>query len=207
MADAEDFLIHLMPLVPTCPIPLACDAVRDALTRLCERAHIWRHRLTHEVLATDDDVALTLPAGAVVADIERAWFNGCELTSLGWASMSPLDLAREDAVPRFITQATPDRVVLQPRFDGTLEISVWLKPDESLPGYGRVWPDFILQHHGRTLAYGAAARLMTLPDKSWTEPATAGVYSAVFEADLDRLIHKTAMGQQRAPLRARASFF
>ena len=207
MAKAREFLPNLMPLVPGCPIPLACDAVRDAIIALCARTHLWRARVTGSVVAGDPNFFPVLPDGSVIDEVESVWFNGQKLCPIAYSELSPTDLEREDAPPRFFTQGENlYRFIFYPRGDGDVIMSVWLKPDARVMGYLGEWPDMILTHYQSEVVAGAAARLLSMPDKTWSDPGLAAFHGGAFDLAIDRLIHKVAMGQQRRPLRTRARY-
>lgn len=208
MADLRDLAPLVMTSVPGCPLPMACDYMRDAFIEVCDRGRVWRFRDEETVDGADPFHELAnLPAGTTVVAIERAWFDGRELTPVAYRSLTPTDLEREDAVPCEFTQSLPDRVLLYPRGSGTLTLSLFLKPTEAQIGYTMAIPDFARDRYARLIAAGALARLLALPGKGWTDPGTAAAHAAYFEGELRDLAVKSVTGQQRAPIRARANWF
>lgn len=126
----------------------------------------------------------------------------------------------ETGTPEYITQTDPQNVTLLPvpSEAGELYMSLFLKPvsSDGWEGSGydvaqdddlNVLPDFLLVQHGEDLANGALARIMSVPDQSYTDMQMAAVYGARFEQALDGKFQQNLRGQQRAQPRAKSHFF
>lgn len=206
MKDLDAFLPNILMYAPGCALPTAYNAIRQAAIEFCERTRLWRFDDEFTVTAQDCD-ALLAPAGAVVHEIECAWFDGRKLEP---ASTRWLDDHREgwrtgalSGLSAYFTQTEPNTVRLVPASAGKARLAMWLKPDQDADEL----PDFMADQYNETIAQGALGRILLIPNQSFTNPEMAVAYGAAFQVKLDSLSTKGFTGQQRAPQRTRASFF
>lgn len=203
MKELSHFLTAIMPFAPGCAKPTAYSWIRQAAIEFCERTRLWRFEDEFRVVA--DDELIAVPDGAVVHEIESAAFDGRPLIP-----RAIVDLDRQDgrwrdniSAPNFITQPTPDTIRLAPRGNGTLRVSLFLKPSTDTD----VVPDWMVDQHRQVIADGALARILVIPNQSFTNVDMAGVFMQRFESKLTSLFDKGLTGQQRAPLRTKPMFF
>lgn len=210
-----EFLPYVEPHVAQCPRPTMERALRMSAIELCEKARVWRHNIT-ATLTVAQNVALVAPAYSAIQEIEAATHNGNLLTPLAYLDADPDELTgiASTGKPEFISQQSLDTVAVYPFAAGTLRLSVFLKPrlgqlygtdaaDPLHDAYNMV-PDFMLAHHAETLAHGALARLMAVPNQVWTNPSLAGFYMQSFGDRCNAAKVSAIKGQQRAPLRTKA---
>ncbi len=148
------------------------------------------------------------PPGTVVFELEKAFLNGTtELCPVSYDDHTPEEWVL-DSTPREICQVVPGGFILFGRGDGSgqLMLSMFLKPDSGNAPFDLELPDWMFQSFGRLIADGALARILALPEKSWTNPETAAHHLARFEAGCDRNFALNRRGQQRAPIRTQARF-
>lgn len=203
MKELSEFLPAINPFAPGCAKPTAFNWIRQAAAEFCERTRLWRYEDQFKVVADDEFIAV--PNGVVIHEIESAAFDGRPLTP---RSISDLDKEngrwREDmGSPSGITQASPDTLRLVPRSAGTLTLSVFLKPSMDADEV----PDWMVDQYRQVIADGALARILVIPNQSFTNVDMAAVFSQSFQAALARLAFKGFTGQQRAALRTRPNFF
>lgn len=233
MASLDDFAPHVAPFAPGCPTITVGLHMRVAMADFCAFTKCWRHTAVVNDLVPASRVVVPVPAGTVIAGIERAWHDGRELEPRPWSSFDPQQLGCVGA-PSFITQARPKEVTLVPRAEsGQLTLSLFLKPGGTPSGrtsqpasvydpevYDDVYsdtyapipgeleiPDHILEEYGAMIAHGALARLLLIPNQTWTDPASANAHRQLFRQAMDEVQGADIRGQQRAPLRQRPSYF
>lgn len=234
MATLADFAPHVAPFVPSCPTITVELHLRLALAEFCASTRCWRHVSTVSGVVPASRIAVPVPPGAVISEIEKAWHNGRELEPRPYSDFDPSELSATSEQAHFITQARPSEVALVPRGEsGTLRLSLFLKPSAAPSGkstlpagvydpevYDGVYseanapipgvlavPEFILEQHGAAIGHGAAARIMLIAGQTWTDVQGAAIHRGAFQAAMDRAHGINISGQQRAPKRQRPSYF
>ena len=207
----SEFLPYVTPHCPACPDPVAEFLLRQAAIEFCERTKCWRYVTSVTISAADS--VLVAPSYSEIHEIEKATHDGLDLTPVAYIDSTPAGLygAQEENVPRYITQMNAGSVTVAPYKAGTLRLSLILKPqsgvemgfdpDDPLRDAKNVVPPFLLQHHAATIAAGALARILMLPEQPFTNPPMAAMKRAEFDAAADSLASRFQKGQQQAPLR------
>lgn len=206
MKRTAGFLPLILPHCPECPNMIAEQQARLAAITFCERSRAWRHVTTVEM--TDAEGTPVAPDTAAIYEIEFAEFNGDPLTPVQFSTIEE----NKSGSPQYITQVAPNAVTVSPFIPGTLRISVFLKPltdseygtaDPNDPLFDRynVVPEFFIKNHGNTIAAGALAEILSIPNEPWTNHAEAARYRAEFELRLRNAFRWNMRGQQRAPIR------
>lgn len=206
----------LTPMLPGVPNPVIEFQLRQAAIVACERLKCWRE--TVEMVMTANDADIAAPSYAQVHEIEKATWEGVDLTSAVFND-EDTEVMRGSAIegrPSVFTQAVPDTITMIPYMDGTLRLSLILKPRQG-QSFGadplnpfsdayNVLPTFMLQQYGGLLRKGAVARVCELPDGGAFDLNRAAFYEAQFQDDLSKAQSRTLRGQQKAPLRTPARF-
>lgn len=217
LINLRQFLPLVMPHAPGCSDFAATFNLRLAAIEFCERTLCWRHMTT--VPINRDGRALTAPPYAAIHRIESAVFNG--ETKLEPLQFSDVDEKTfEDTAgtpPKYITQAQYNTVRILPYKEGTLTLSLFLKPvngseiAEDIDGIVSdaydVVPEFIYKMHAEQIAAGALARLLVQPNKPWSDTNKAMFYTQRFEQAMDKHFSVSLTGQQRARRRTRYNDF
>lgn len=196
--DLSDFLSDVMPYVTTCPEPTAIYHLRNAAIDFCQRTRIWRHEEEFGLTESQDEV-FCVPGDAAIHEIEHAWFNGSRLQALPYGNVNP---QTSDALPHYITQASPDTVKVYPFHEGSLRLQLFLKPSQD----AETVPGFLYDHHKLTIAYGALAEILMLP-LPVANPGLAADFRQRFESAVNARFRANIRGQQRAPARSRSNYF
>jgi len=201
MREIADMMRLVLPFAPGCPEPVAVQYLREAAITFCERTRIWRASDKFNVQGGCDEVLCT-PSYAQIYEIERAWFNDRDLEPAPYGGFDRHEY--RDALPRYITQASPESVRLVPGAleEGVLTLSLFLKPSQDAEDL----PD-ILTEHERVIADGALNRILLIPNQPFTSPDMAAAYGQSFQSGLDRLFNLNVRGKQRAPVRIRGRYF
>lgn len=213
MVDTKAFLPLILPNCPECPDFVAEAQARFAAIEFCERSRAWRHLTTVPVIEGEAEGVIVAPDTAAIHEIEFAEFDGKPLTPVQFSTFDRLAEGR----PRYVTQASPNTVMVSPFAAGSLEISLFLKPLASsqfgtvagnpLADRFNVVPDFLVSVHGTAIAYGALSRILAIPREAWTDGAEALRYGALFENKLNGAFRANMRGQQRAPIRTKTAWF
>lgn len=206
MKDLDAFLPGILPFAPGCATPTAYFGIRQAAIEFCERTRLWRSEDEFDVTLEGCEAVMS-PEGSVILEFEKALFNDQPLipkTTLwldnnenGWRS------GALTGRPRYISQTAPDTVSLVPRQAGRLKMYLWLKPSQDCTEL----PDFMADKYRETIAFGALARILIIPNQSFTNVEMAGAFGQMFENRIGGLSNKGSIGQQRAALRTKASMF
>lgn len=210
MTTFADFLPFVLPYAPSAPDPLAIQYIRQAAIDFCQRTRFWRYVDEFEV-AGDTSEIVAAPGQSSLFEIEKAWFRPtadnrwAELRKLPYAEIDQ-SLLDEEAntytVPNVISQIDYNTVTLVPRVSGTLRISMFLAPSYNANNC----PQNLYSNFASTIADGALAEILMIPEQPYTNLQLAAAKSAIFNAECDRNFALNVRGQQRAPARSKSSF-
>ena len=186
--------------------PAMYFGIRQAAIEFCERTKLWRYEDEFTVSA-DDAEFLAAPNNAEIHEIEVVSFNGRELDpkATSWLDdhMPGWRTGNVTGQPAYYTQTEPDTIRLVPNDAGTVSLTVWLKTSQDADSL----PDWMVDKYRETIAHGALARILLMPNQSFTNPELGAAFAAMFERKLDGLFDKGFTGQQRAPKRTKASLY
>jgi hypothetical protein len=207
MKSLDAFAASIKVYAPGCADPTMYFGIRQAAIEFCERTRLWRFDDEFQV-SFDDAEGISAPYGAEIHEMEAVSFNGQPLepktTSWldehmrGWRTAGQVT-----GVPNYFTQTEPDTIRLVPFMAGTLGLHLWLKPTQDADQL----PDWMVDQHRETIAHGALARILLIPNQSFTNPEMGMVFANAFQSKLDGLSNKGFTGQQRAPVRSKATYF
>jgi hypothetical protein len=207
--NSAGFLNEVMPDVPGCPVAMAINALRNATIDFCTRTQAWRASLDPiNVVAATATYALAAPAAYPLADIGEiqkvmlddteiypsnpvqldAWFSQ-------WRTLSTMGVA-------FYTRPDDERITLAslPDAAGVLQVEVSLVPARDATGMDTA----LYKRHLEAVAHGAKARLMAIPKKPWSDPATASYHLDEFNKAISGASVKAAQGNTNAPIRCKS---
>ena len=207
MTELDVFLPNIRLYAPGVADPTAYFAIRQAAIEFCERTRVWRFE--DEFNVTEDDAeGLFAPGGSVILDIDGVWFDGKKLkpktpkqlddTMPAWRSGAE----KPTGDPSYVTQTAPNTITLVPFRAGSVKLSLFLKPAQD----AEELPDFLADQYRETIAWGALARILLIPNQSFTNPEMGAAFGQVFQQKMDGKSTIGITGQQRAPVRTRASF-
>lgn len=206
MKDLDAFLPGILPFAPGCATPTAHFGIRQAAIEFCERTRLWRSEDEFDVTLEGCEAVMS-PGGSEILEFEKALFNDQPLIpkTTAWldANENGWRSGTQTGRPRYITQTAPDTVTLVPKEAGRLKMYLWLKPAQDCTEL----PDFLAGNYRETIAFGALSRILIIPNQSFTNVEMAGAFSQMFENRLGGQSTKGSIGQQRAPLRTKASMF
>lgn len=211
----RQFLPLVLPVAARCPEPVATFNLRLAAIEFCERTLCWRH-VTDQVM-TGNSPVIVAPAYATIHKFEHVRFGDADLTPIAYTDVDQGDLSGS-GFPHYVTQVDDNAVTVLPYQNGTLHLSMFLKPRQGqdfanpdTPGimqdyYDQV-PDFLLHQHGEVIAEGALARIYDHPDAVYYDPRRAAIHRDRFDRRAISLFSRYQRGQQRAPIRTTTQWF
>lgn len=205
MTSLDDYLPSILAAAPGVAEPTAFARLIEAAQTFCERTRLWRDSDQFSVTPTSCNVVCT-PEGADLFEIESARMESVELEPIALADLdrkNPMWRDLDAGQGRWITQVEHDSVLVVPKCTGTLKLSTILRPSDG----AEYLPDFMLKHYRQCIVEGALAEILMLPAQQFTDPERAQFFSMRFENKLSELARKSIRGQQRAPVRTRASWF
>lgn len=210
------FLPMVLPHAAGVPEPVATFNLRLAAIEFCERSRAWRHIVTRPL--TRNDSVLQTPHFAAIHEIEYALHDKVPLAPIQFSEIEhgTIDNAA-GAPPKFITQVTPNTVSVYPFKEGSLEVSMFLKPrfgnqygdnpENPLEDAFDEVPQFLLTQHGEPIAFGALARIFAIPNQPFSNPQLAGLYAQRFSMATDSKFSANLRGQHRAAIRSKMHDF
>lgn len=207
MTELDAFLPNIRLYAPGVADPTAYFAIRQAAIEFCERSRAWRFDDEFNV-TVDDAEALYAPAKSVIHDIDGVWFDGTKLkpkTPVQLDTLVPTwrsGATKAETKPLYVTQTAPNTIALVPFQAGHVKLALFLKPAQDAD----TLPDFLADQHRETIAWGALGRILLIPNQSFTNPDMGAAFGQAFQQKLDGKSTLGATGQQRAPVRTRASF-
>lgn len=204
MIDFDVFMPLIRPRAQGVPDPIAVNAIRQAAIEFCIRTKLWRSTDTFYATNIDD---IVVPNESELIEVTDARFDGVALEPISFDEMNrrfpSIDWQNMTGDnPQYFTQIDIGTIKFVPTCEGYVELSLLLKPSYT----AKQLPDFLVQHK-QTIADGALAEILTIPNQTYTNADLAMFHSGRFNAQLDRLSSMGINGQIRAPIRSKSSFF
>lgn len=207
MKALDDLLPNIRMYAPGVADPTAYFAIRQAAIEFCERTRTWRHE--DELTITENDIdGLETPSGSVILDIDGVWFDGLKLKAKTPAQLDAMLPAWRSGAelptgnPSYVTQIEQNKIRVVPFQTGAMKYALFLKPAQDATEL----PDYLVDQHRETLAWGALSRILLIPNQSFTNPEMSAAFGMAFQQKLDGKSTIGIVGQQRAPVRTKASF-
>lgn len=174
----------LLPLVRRfvsgCPVAIQKDQLINAAREFCQRSFVWRQDVNAGVAKGQRSGCLSVPAGAVVLGVADVRVIG-EMRSL--APLAPADgIEDESGTPTHYLCEQLGSISLYPRTKETLVCVVKAILSPSLAS--DEIPDYIGNAWGDSIAHGAVAMIMLMPDTDWYNPDQAAFHQRNFDAGI-----------------------
>lgn len=210
MKPFSDFFPYILPFATSAPDPLVERYARQAAIDFCRRSRCWRDVQEIDVSGEESEI-IGAPGQAAIFEIESGHFKGAsdqnwrKLDRVSYDSINPdyMDAAVTAlSVPKVLSQAEFDTVVVAPRAAGTLRLVTYLMPRHDAE-YG---PDFLFERFPTIVADGALSNILMIPEQPYTNPNLAALKAGLFNQACDENFSLNIRGQQRAPMRVRSSF-
>ena len=153
------FITTVLRDVPGCPNALIKEEVLSSAIEFCEKSGIYKAKLTESVLKDAESLTITVPANTALVEFNKIVVD--EVTTY--------EIDNDGTTIDFDGKAATDY---------TMAVYVSLKPLRSVTAL----PDALYNDWYQTIAAGAKAKLMVMPEKPWTNPKFAGLHAQVFES-------------------------
>ncbi len=195
----------VMPDVIGCPIPMVDLELRNAAREFCQYTKAWAEWAdAFTATGSTNRFEFDLPNGAELVAAKRANVNGKDLNVFA-SDRLPGDWQQgNDTGPdgSLVHIDTAEYVIYPRPLAGTaVAIEMALQPSMTASGVG----DVILAKHAEAIAWGAKYRLLSKPNKAWTDPKSAAHARAEFERAVHHAANEgfrmTAPNQHRVTLR------
>lgn len=174
----SNFFQYIAPDVYECPEITMEIAVRDAAIEFCRRAYVWREVLD-PIAVTQGQASyeLGVPSSAIPENILEVIFDGQKLAPAKFEDL-PANRDTYAAKPLAYSLTFGDQIRLYPIPDrgGDMYVTVALTPSSSATGVD----SSIFERYKEVIAHGAKHRLMSVPSKSWSNPAAAQYHMTQF---------------------------
>ena len=199
-----DLFPAILPHAISCPDPYAVQCAVEAAEEFCRRARVWRERVDLDI-DPSGTMMVPLPGGARLSEIERASWDGSPLIVTSTMYLDRQGVRWEDLdenPPSWVFQTELNTIRVAPATYGSLSVWVWARPAPDAIEL----PDWLVTDFRHVLKAGALARILATPKMPWTDPALASGHATLFEQACQGKSSYQVVGQQRAPIRATASF-
>lgn len=177
------FLTEVSHLIPGCPDPTAISAVRNAAIEFCTATNQWQET-QDEVAVTSTDFPYDLVgiAGAKVTRVLSVSVDGRNVTPI---SMDELDAreyswrTRTSAVPSRFYHPNPDQISLFPLPSQSVDLimRVAYAPTRT----AATIDGFLHDNYLEEIAAGALSRLLSVPERPWSNAVLGEYYNNIFE--------------------------
>ena len=172
MANLSDLIPLVRERVHNCPDPVIETAIKWAARDFCRQTHVWTYNGTINLVGGQSALTFTPPAGTNVVSWRYLAIDedGTQLTVLDRPEWREV---RSDSNPRFVYFEN----ILRPIFDAEPEANLPLRyevavmPDSGSTGVD----DQIVNTWGDMVAAGARYKLLTQPDRNWSDPQAANL--------------------------------
>jgi hypothetical protein len=195
----SDFYDFTLPDLPGCPVAALDIALRQSAIEFCELSLAWKAE--HDPIAVVSgtaEYAFVPPAEAVVHAITYARFDDDEIQITGETGILIQNWRTGTGTPKYILGgATALTLVPEPDVDGTLTMTVALKPSPDATGVD----DSIFNEYRDVIVHGALSRLMLSPKKPYSSAQLATYHAQQFTIKTGAAGQRTARNYTRMPLR------
>jgi hypothetical protein len=173
----DDFLPLLSPHLSGCPNVTMKQYLGIVASDFFARTYLWRDQID-TIYATTGVVEYDLDGEAVIEDVISVVLNESTLDRTDLRLVATQNLGQTGEPREFWVKA--DRsIVLFPTPEENVQLKVYavLKPSRTATGV----EDWIYETWADTLVSGVVARLAMIPNKEWTDVATATSQKAMYE--------------------------
>lgn len=166
-----------VPHVPGCPIISVNSALAYAASDFCAKTHLWTYDVDAETTIPGEAV-YDISVPEVLESVQWVTLDGSELESWQGKWVPPSKAAKLGKPVAFWKDGdTAIRFYPTPDAAYQFTCTVVLKPSKTALGI----ESFLFETHGETIASGALYRLMSIPNKEWTNFDLAAAHQARFE--------------------------
>lgn len=212
MQSLDAFLTRLMPQVPTCPRPLARQALVDSAVDFCDETGVIKY-ITFPQL-TEVGVDTYYPDTPKYTEVQRYMRAWLDKKPLGIGPMALHDNVRSyveqptepNGSPQIITSREPGSISLIPAPDTAgqqLVLQVLIRPTHN----AKQLDDALFFQWRDAVIAGAIVRICTTPGQPYSDANRASVAAGVWNTQLNRAKIDAARGEMGGSLSVRMRSF
>lgn len=196
----DEFLPYIASEATGAPSDLMQQTLVERCAHFCERTQLWRADLDAETTEANEPIYdLILPA--VVEAVLWLRMEGTDLQHVSDLQVDP-EYFSKTGKPLAFSIELDRQIRFYPTPDAAYSYTgrVVLKPGLDSRGVEQS----LFNAHGRTIASGALAILLSMPEKTWTNLPMAAVHEQRFERGIARA---RVRDLRNIPLRVRPQYF
>lgn len=194
MATLDQFLPWVLPSAVNCPTPLAYQALSDAAREFCADTNLIQQSSTQNGVANQASYAITEPTDLKLNQILKVTWEGNTLRPIAADEVRLAAALRGSIGNASVETGTPREYYQRTPLDPT--IYLWPVPDAAaITANGILYikaafapfttsvtvPDDLYNLYVSTIAAGALANLLAIPEQPWNDPKMAMVNRRNFE--------------------------
>lgn len=212
----REFYSRILPDCPQCPKSIAADKAREAAIDFCTQTQAWIMRSEpspivagHALYTPDTPDGVVVSAiikgqiikrdsnGEVIGLMELTPLNDHDLVSLGNWEMQTGEM------PNKYRTFEPNRIQLIPApsvsLNDALVLEIAVKPSHD----SKLCPQFLLDSYSDAISNGAKRRLVSTPNKPWTNLSMVSFYNDEFNNQVNKVRRAQYSAHSRKGLRVR----
>ncbi len=176
----EDFLMYLNVEVEGAPRPFMLDALRATCIEFCQQTLLATETLASQALSANVSEYELEPSlcDSEVARVLNVWVNGSLLSPVTPEIGRQLLATASTSSPAGYYCTAPGKLVLAPApaASSTMSVAVAIMPAHDADQV----PDMLFKNYRGTIIRGAAARLMLMPKRPWSDVKHGSLYRSLF---------------------------
>ncbi len=202
----SDLLTEVLPNLAADPSdPVTEHAIKRAVIKFCNDSWIWNYLADPiSVSIGESTYDLEPPTGTDITTVISVAYDTVPMQNkpIDWLNSTIPAWRTTRLTPKYFTQVNTDQIILAPVPESTisngLSIIVALQPSQTSTGF----PKWIYSQYVYTLAQGAIAYLMLMPDKGWSNPKLGIAYMQSFESSIADARNDAVSSLGRSPTRS-----
>lgn len=202
----DQLLPYLLPEVPGCPDTLAKQTIMRTCNDFCWETGVWNE--IQDPIAVRDNVNeydLETPSGAQIVTVKSIWMVNRELVPVTMERLQELIPNWQEATgsdPAYYNSATDYSTVrIYPIPLGANGAMMTIRAIYTPDQFGTFIPNFLVDKFLDEILAGAKARLMIMPEKTWSNPQLAAVNQVMYSEGITRakvfMAHDKVAGSPR----------
>lgn len=180
----SDFYPHLYAEVNGVPELLARNALRLTCIEFCQQTLLMRERLPDIPMSANVAEYELEPSicDSEVCRVLSVWVDGALTSAVTPAIGQRMDVSFESTTPRAYYLLTPHLITVTPTptATATLSVEVAIQPDTT----GDNVPKDLYDRYQGIIVRGAAARLMLMPAREWTNVKHGELYRRMYWTEM-----------------------
>ena len=207
MADAKysEWMGDVMPLLLADPSePVVMRAIKRAAIDFCTGSWIWRSLPDPTgIIAGLNAYDLDVPTGADPVAVLTALISGVKLGNrdTGWLDVNVANWRTVRGTPRHFTQIDSEQILIAPLPDTSIPMGLTMTLVLAPSVTSTAVPRWLFNDNVYDIAEGAAARLMLMPGRPWSNEKQGAFRQLVFMAAIAKARERATASLSRSPTR------